>query len=109
MKLPLTDPVLVTFAQSFYIIDALYNEPAILSTMDIITDGFGFMLAFGDLVWVPFIYSLQARYLSVHAVQLGASKVVMILMVQFLGYYIFRASNSQKGAFRANPDDPKLK
>ena len=23
----------------------------------------GYMLAFGDLAWVPFIYSLQARYL----------------------------------------------
>ena len=31
--------------------------------MDIIHDGFGFMLAFGDLAWVPFTYSMQARYL----------------------------------------------
>lgn len=34
--------------------------------MDIIHDGFGFMLAFGDLVWVPFVYSLQAFYLVGH-------------------------------------------
>lgn len=34
--------------------------------MDIIHDGFGFMLAFGDLVWVPFTYSLQAFYLVNH-------------------------------------------
>lgn len=34
--------------------------------MDIIHDGFGFMLAFGDLVWVPFIYSFQAFYLVTH-------------------------------------------
>lgn len=31
--------------------------------MDITNEGFGFMLAFGDLVWVPFLYSLQAFYL----------------------------------------------
>lgn len=31
--------------------------------MDITTEGFGFMLAFGDIVWVPFLYSLQARFL----------------------------------------------
>lgn len=31
--------------------------------MDIIHDGFGFMLAFGDLAWVPFLYCLQPRYL----------------------------------------------
>ena len=32
-------------------LDALWFEPAILTTMDITTDGFGFMLAFGDLAW----------------------------------------------------------
>ena len=42
-----------------YVIDALWFEQAILSTMDITTDGFGFMLVFGDLAWVPFTYSLQ--------------------------------------------------
>ena len=31
--------------------------------MDIIEEGFGFMLAFGDISWVPVLYSLQARYL----------------------------------------------
>lgn len=45
--------------QGFYVWDALYAERAILTTMDVTTDGFGFMLAFGDLAWVPFIYSLQ--------------------------------------------------
>ena len=42
-----------------YVWDALYNEKAILTTMDITTEGFGYMLAFGDLTWVPFIYSCQ--------------------------------------------------
>lgn len=54
---------LVCTFQFIYVLDALWFEPAILSTMDIVHDGFGFMLAFGDLVWVPFTYSLQARYL----------------------------------------------
>ena len=54
---------LVCVFQFVYILDALWFETAILSTMDIVHDGFGFMLAFGDLVWVPFTYSLQARYL----------------------------------------------
>jgi hypothetical protein len=54
---------LITLLQGFYVWDALYMEKAILTTMDITTDGFGFMLCFGDLSWVPFIYTLQARYL----------------------------------------------
>lgn len=58
-----TSMALVCMFQFVYILDALWFETAILSTMDIVYDGFGFMLAFGDLVWVPFTYSLQARYL----------------------------------------------
>ena len=47
---------MVIIAQSLYVVDALYMESAILTTIDITTAAFGFMLAFGDLVWVPFIY-----------------------------------------------------
>ena len=54
---------LINLTQGIYVWDALYNEKAILTTMDITSDGFGYMLCFGDLSWVPFIYSLQARYL----------------------------------------------
>ena len=53
--------VLVIIFHAIYVLDALYLEKAILTTMDITTDGFGFMLVFGDLVWVPFTYSLQVR------------------------------------------------
>lgn len=49
-----------------YVADALWFEPAILTTMDITTEGFGFMLAFGDLVWVPFTYCLQPLYILHH-------------------------------------------
>lgn len=41
-------------------------QEAILTTMDLMHDGFGYMLAFGDLVWVPFTYTLQAHYLVSH-------------------------------------------
>lgn len=61
-----TPLLLVCAFQGLYVLDALWLEKAILTTMDITTDGFGFMLAFGDLAWVPFTYSLQARYLVDH-------------------------------------------
>jgi hypothetical protein len=50
--------------QLFYVVDALWNEAAILTTMDITTDGFGFMLTFGDLSWVPFVFTTSTRYLT---------------------------------------------
>jgi hypothetical protein len=52
--------------QGWYVVDALFHEKAILTTMDITTDGFGFMLVFGDLAWVPFTYSLQVGPSNTH-------------------------------------------
>lgn len=52
-----------------------------LTTMDIVHDGFGFMLAFGDLAWVPFTYGLQAMFLVVHPQSLstlGAAGIILL-------------------------------
>ncbi|KAF2719456.1 Delta(14)-sterol reductase [Polychaeton citri CBS 116435] len=104
-----TDSILmVTVSQGVYILDALWMEPAILTTIDLTTDGFGFMLAFGDLTWVPFIYSLTGRYLSIHPVVLGPVYVLAIFAVQMTGYYIFRSANNEKNRFRTDPNDPRV-
>jgi hypothetical protein len=55
--------LLVNAFELYYTVDGLWNEKSILTTMDITTDGFGFMLSFGDLTWVPFTFSTQARFL----------------------------------------------
>lgn len=100
--------ILVCAFQGWYVFDAFLSESSILSTMDIVQDGFGFMLAFGDLAWVPFTYSLQARYLADHPVELSPLHLGVIILVQMTGYWIFRKSNGQKDAFRRNPNDPDL-
>jgi delta14-sterol reductase/lamin-B receptor len=100
--------VLINLFQGFYVWDALHAEKSILSTMDITTDGFGFMLAFGDLAWVPFIYSLQARYLVDHDPHLDVGTIGAILLLQCFGYYVFRAANSEKDTFRRDPSDPRV-
>eukprot|EP01139_Manchomonas_bermudensis_P021581 Amastigsp_a683390_13.p1 type:complete len:500 gc:universal Amastigsp_a683390_13:24-1523(+) len=99
---------MVVLFQSVYVLDALLNESAILSTMDITTDGYGFMLVFGCLSWVPFTYSLQAHYLRYHPVELAPLAFGAILVVMMLGYWIFRAANSTKDLFRANPSDERV-
>lgn len=98
----------ITTAQFVYVADALLFESAILSTMDIIHESFGFMLAFGDLAWVPFTYTLQARYISAHNVQLSPVHLVWIVILNAIGYLIFRASNLEKDRFRSNPDHPSF-
>ncbi|KAF9056808.1 ergosterol biosynthesis ERG4/ERG24 [Rhodocollybia butyracea] len=95
---------LVALFQIGYVADGLFNEPAILTTMDITTDGFGFMLAVGDLAWVPFVYSLQARYLVFHPVELGPIATALIVAVNATGYWIFREANSSKNDFRNGKD-----
>ncbi|KAJ9118191.1 hypothetical protein QFC22_004095 [Naganishia vaughanmartiniae] len=99
---------LVLLMHGIYIVDALYNETSVLTTMDITTDGFGFMLSFGDLVWVPFTYSLQARYLAFHPTFLGQNGTLAILLLEAVGYYIFRVSNKEKNDFRSGKDKKNL-
>ncbi|KAJ7374224.1 hypothetical protein OS493_007298 [Desmophyllum pertusum] len=62
-----------------YVADCLCYESSILSTMDIIEEGFGFMLAFGDISWVPVMYSLQARYLVDNPVKLSWTTTTAIV------------------------------
>lgn len=66
-------------------------------------DGFGFMLAFGDLVWVPFTYTLQAYYLVEHPNPLGLPALAAIITLKreseslrfAQGENLEKASNSQ--------------
>lgn len=105
----ITDSIaFITFVQAIYVLDCWYNESAILTTIDITTDGFGFMLSFGDLVWVPFVYSLQTKYLSTYPVSLGPVGLASVTALLATGFYIFRSANSQKNNFRTNPNDPKV-
>merc|ERR1711916_138444 len=101
--------VLTTLFHYIYVLDSLYFEPLILTTMDITTDGFGFMLAFGDLVWVPSIYTIQARYLVDYPIELSNLAIVLLLALNLGGYYIFRSANKQKDTFRKNPNHPDVR
>jgi len=96
----------VNIFQGLYVWDALYNEKAVLTTMDITTDGFGFMLAFGDLCWVPFTYTLQARYLVENDPNLSPAVIGAICVLNMVGYATFRGANGEKDAFRRDPTAP---
>ena len=103
-----TSMILVNLFQALYVFDSLVFERAILTTMDITTDGFGFMLAFGDLAWVPFTYSLQARILVTRSPQFSTIALLAVVAMKAMGYIIFRGSNSQKDMFRRDPKDPRV-
>ena len=100
--------ILVVVFQLLYIIDYFWNETAILTTMDIKHENFGFMLVFGDLVWVPMTYSLQAAYLVDHVHRLPWWGAGVIVALNMLGLYIFRAVNLQKHRFRSDPENARI-
>ncbi|KAI1384402.1 ERG4/ERG24 ergosterol biosynthesis protein [Hypoxylon trugodes] len=100
--------VFITIVQAVYVLDSVIMEPAILTTIDIINDGFGFMLSFGDIVWVPFMYSQQTRYLSTYPLTLGWAGTTAVSVVLIAAFSIFRLSNLQKNIFRTNPNDSRV-
>ncbi len=61
-----------------------------------------------DLVWVPFLYSIQTRYLAVHPQALGWTGLGVISLILAVGLAVFRLSNNQKNIFRTNPKDPRV-
>ena len=99
---------LVMAFQLFYVADYFLNEPAILTTMDIKHENFGFMLCFGDLAWVPMTYTLQAHYLIENDPGLPLWGAAAIVALNMLGLYIFRAVNLQKHRFREDPENATI-
>lgn len=95
---------LLNLLQGLYVWDALYYEQAILSTMDVTTEGFGYMLAFGDLVWVPFVYSMQSQFLVNNTPACSSRFSLAAAALGMVGYYVFRGSNGQKDLYRRKPE-----
>jgi protein-S-isoprenylcysteine O-methyltransferase Ste14 len=98
-----TPMILVCAFHFWYIADYYFHEEAILTTWDIKHENFGWMLCWGDLVWVPFTYTIQAYYLSRHPFDLPWWATVGIVLLNLIGYVIFRGTNLQKHQFRKDP------
>lgn len=87
----------------FYILDYFFYEEYMTSTWDIIAERLGFMLVFGDLVWIPFTFSIQGWWLLRNKPELTTAAVVANCIVFLMGYRIFRGANKQKHVFKKNP------
>lgn len=77
-----------------------------LTTWDIINEEFGYMLVFGDYVFIPFVFSIQCHYLINYPDHEGVGNIIFFIINMALyavGYYIFRWSNSQKNQFKTDP------
>ncbi|KAI6659310.1 hypothetical protein LOD99_14981 [Oopsacas minuta] len=99
--------LLELFFHFVYCLDAFVYEDSVLSMMDITTDGFGYMLAFGDISWVPIVFSMHTRFLAFNPIELSTTMLAIIFALWIGGYYIFRVSNSVKCGYRLNPKSPE--
>lgn len=95
--------VLVNAFHFIYVADHFFHEKTILTTWDIKHENFGWMLCWGDLVWVPFTYTLQSHYLVNNMHELSVPAAAGIVALNTVGYVIFRGANLQKYKFRKNP------
>ncbi|MEY9706396.1 DUF1295 domain-containing protein [Bradyrhizobium diazoefficiens] len=103
----LTQPMILVCAfQFWYVADYCFHEELILSTWDIRHEKFGWMLCWGDLVWVPFTYTVQAYYLVGHTHDLPWWGAAAIVLLNVVGYIVFRGANLQKHRFRDDSTQP---
>lgn len=92
--------IIVNILQGLYVLYFFWNEAWYLRTIDIAHDHFGWMLAWGDLVWLPYMYTLQCFYLVYNPVQLSTPYALFVVGVGLIGYFIFHTANRQKERFR---------
>lgn len=96
-----------------YLFTHYVAERFMLSTWDILAERFGFMLVWGDLVYVPFLYSLVGWWVMGHGwsrsdgawVHTSPSVWALAALVAFhaLTHGIFRSANWQKDRFKRDP------
>ena len=87
-----------------YLATHYYYEEFMLSTWDIIAEKFGFMLVWGDLVLVPFCYSVVGWYVVDQIDPMPVSTIVGISLLYLGGLSMFRGSNAQKHSFKKDPN-----
>lgn len=100
--------VLLNILHALYVLDFFYNEDWYLRTIDIAHDHFGFYLAWGDSVWLPWMYTLQAHYLLRNPVDLSIEFFLFVAGMGALGYWIFRGANHQKDLVRNTDANCKI-
>lgn len=80
-----------------YLLSHYIREDFMLWTFDIIEDHFGFMLVWGDLIYVPYMYSISGWFVADNVKEpLSATWLIATILIHCVGHYVFRVSNWQK-------------
>ena len=97
--------ILLNILHATYVLDFFFFEDWYLRTIDIAHDHFGFYLAWGDSVWLPYMYTLQSHFLLRNPIDLSTPYLCLVAGLGVIGYYIFRTVNNQKDLVRSTKGD----
>ena len=97
-----------------YLLTHYVKERFMLSTWDIMAENFGFMLTWGDLVYVPFLYTLVGWWVVPRGWAENAAgewihtpfpvwAYALLVAFHIFCHWVFRGSNWQKDRFKRNP------
>jgi delta14-sterol reductase len=89
-----------------YLFTHYVKEEFMLSTWDVTDENFGFMLVWGDLVYVPFLYSLPGWWLIDAIDPWPTSAWVALSAFYLFALWVFRDANWQKERYKRDPSQP---
>jgi delta14-sterol reductase len=85
-----------------YLFTHYLTESCIVTMWDAVTEKFGFMLVWGNFVYVPFFYSLPGWVLVYQKESITPSAAFFLTLLFILGITLFREANLQKHRFKQN-------
>jgi delta14-sterol reductase len=86
-----------------YLFTHYVKEEFMLSTWDITDENFGFMLVWGDLIYVPFLYSLPGFWIVDETTPFATMHWLALTAFFLIALIIFRGANWQKDSFKRDP------
>eukprot|EP00096_Caligus_rogercresseyi_P002972 TRINITY_DN1541_c0_g1_i2.p1 TRINITY_DN1541_c0_g1~~TRINITY_DN1541_c0_g1_i2.p1 ORF type:complete len:718 (+),score=189.24 TRINITY_DN1541_c0_g1_i2:171-2324(+) len=106
-----SSPLVIVAAafQILYALDALFFEDFYFFSHDAMNNGYGYSLIVSYYT-LPFLPTLIVRYLLEKSPVSAPWYVIAgIVLVNMLGYMIFRSSENQRCLFKMNPEDEGIK
>lgn len=71
-----------------------------LTTWDIIAENFGFMLVWGDMTYLPFLYGIGGWIISDLPESINGLEIYVVVALHFTFHYMLRSTNWQKFDFK---------
>ncbi len=87
-----------------YVLRYAAEEGNLLTMWDVTTENFGFMLVWGDFVYVPFWYALPGFWIVDEIAAFSSASLVAVAVLFLVSLTIFHQANRQKDRFKQDPN-----